>query len=295
MRLKIVLAALAGMGSAPAHAQLAPGYSGFAGVETRTGKEALDTLREVGSCLARNKQQESVALLRTSPGTRAELDAMDRMIGRPTMCLRSASSLRTPRFWIRGSIADALYRQTFAAPPAPSGASSRSSAPGKRRVAANLLAFSACYAAAEPENVHRLLVSTRIGSDEERGLMEEVLESFDQCRADPSRPIRLDATEVRLALADALWRLRTSRTSAAPQGAASETKCPGKPRLVFVGAKMMVPPAPPSSRKMSSRPGLTSTPCLRGTACTGRSSHASGNAPLQSNYRLVARKDSSWA
>lgn len=196
--------------STATHAQLANGYSGFSGApRDGTLDEFYWTLAEMGRCLAQNRKAESVALTASQAGSKAEASALKEMFGRPSMCVRGASTIAAPTHMIRGAIAEALYEKAKRPPPAALAAFTPLTLNKADRATARMDRamddFAACLATAQPQAVHGLLAGTKLGSKAEDAEIGRLSSAFNQCLVTDGA-VRFRASELRLSLAEALYR-----------------------------------------------------------------------------------------
>ncbi|HEX9954038.1 MAG TPA: hypothetical protein VGB48_02340 [Allosphingosinicella sp.] len=207
-----VMMALVVTASAPAQAQLAPGYSGQSGTRQATDEEYLWALGELGACLARTKTKQAEAFLASGRGTPAEDAAVKRLVGYNTACLSLLNEMGVERTLLRGTIAEAFYKK-LAPAPLPEAASSAAAAPG-RMSAASLKALgydrfmegvTACWAARRPALVHSLLTETKLGSQSESDAVAAMGSVVAECLP-ANLKLKFHPSELRLALAEAAYK-----------------------------------------------------------------------------------------
>jgi hypothetical protein len=110
-----VALALSGTGGL---AQLPSGYSGSSSLTVIEDGEAFRALNGYGSCFAAHNTADALALIATGPGSAEETALFNRRIGRASVvCLGGGTTMRMPRFLLRGAIAEGLYRRGVALPP----------------------------------------------------------------------------------------------------------------------------------------------------------------------------------
>lgn len=183
-----------------AGAQLAPGRSGISTVLYMGAEEAMKELAMFGRCYGRNQRKQALSLIVTSPGSREEAQTYRRLFGGESQpCLTPGTTLSAPLEYIRGAIAEGLFRSGEAVP-----AEYRLAAPGPGE-ARNLGDIARCYAAAHVAEAHAVL-ATRVGSRAEYEAVSGVMEGFEAC-IPPGGRIRADATVIRFRLAEAMYRL----------------------------------------------------------------------------------------
>ena len=200
--------ALASATFAPvAHAQVASGHSGSPGPRAGVPEEFWWALRQMGECFAKTKAEHAKELLATEPRSQAEANAASSLLGRYTVCLRHGNRIRLTTDVLRGAVAEALYKKEFSAAPPPvlgsavSGMSEVASAGGHRL----LTSFARCYASIQPESVHRLLTTTKLGGKQERAELSTMKPDFARCLP-PNSAFNFHPSDVRLAMAEALYR-----------------------------------------------------------------------------------------
>lgn len=215
-RALVAVATAASLGATAAQAQLANGYSGFSGApRDGTLDEFYWTLAEMGRCLAQSRRPESLTLVASAAGSKAEAAASKAMFGRPSMCVRGASVIGVPTHMIRGAIAEALYEK--AKRPLPRALTSVTAVTLNKadrtttKMDGVLDALAGCLAAAQPAAVHDLLAQTKLGSKAEDAAVTRMSGRFDQCLSTDGT-VRFRASELRLGLAEAMYR----RTWASP-------------------------------------------------------------------------------
>ena len=212
------LAALC-LGAAAAPAQLAPGYSGFSGIQYMGNEEAWWSLRQLGACLARTRPRASETLLATRAGTAEEAAASRALLGNNTSCLQPNSRMSVTRDLLRGVVAEGLYTRRYtAAPPALAEAPDdvpAIGADGKPIGIPILVSFARCFAAIRPGEIHSLLTTTRLGSRPEHEAIGAMAPDFGRCIPAGAR-VNFQAPIVRIVLAEALY--HRARAAAAQQG-----------------------------------------------------------------------------
>ncbi len=202
------LAAILASGS-PGFAQVAPTYSGTSTMQTYSGNSVMQDLSNVGSCLVRRKAAQSDAFVAAPMGSPAETAAYKALVGRGTSCLRDLSSMNVARTLMRGAIAEALYKTRF------SGRAPTALASSGTGASADLVSqFADCYARANPQQVHSLVMGTRITSKEERAAVARMATGFGPCLPSGVR-VEVQPTVFRLAFIEALY--RAAAANPAPQ------------------------------------------------------------------------------
>lgn len=203
----------------PVQAQLAPGQSGYssaprAGVEP----EYWNFLDQVGPCLANQKPDQAMALIDAPIDSAAESAAFDTLFNvgenRRNNCLGRLSGVHgAQRAHIRASVAEGLFQQLpdetierfIAQPP---------SAPD----AINTLHdFAYCFAVTHPVETRELLSLTDVASGGELEYVRQIAGDFAECLPQ-DREVKLNATSVRMSLAEAAFRAASGRPAATIEG-----------------------------------------------------------------------------
>lgn len=201
------LAVVAGMAGA-AHAQLGVGQSGSSTLEYMDRAAGMRELVTFGRCYARNSRNDSLALIATRPTSREEAEVYRRLFsGDSLMCLTAGMSMRAPLGYVRGAIAEGLFRAGQGVP-----ASHMLPAPTVAEVG-NLSDAARCYAAGHREQI-RALLPLAPGTREEFEAVRALIGGFLACMP-PGARIDGDATLIRYRLVEGLLRL-------APNAPASE-------------------------------------------------------------------------
>lgn len=184
---------------APVVAQLAPGYSGTSSAPER-GSEAeyWFMLRQLGDCVATTKTAQAEALLAAEIDSKAEGRAFTALFGgRSNSCMRNFVSATIIRSQVRGVLAEALFKRNLR-----NGRAIHLVEPAVSEVT-TIHQFARCYVYREPAAAMHLLMETRLKSDEEVSDVQTMSSGFAKCL--PNRTVSLDPTNVRLALAEALY------------------------------------------------------------------------------------------
>ncbi|WP_271077738.1 hypothetical protein [Aurantiacibacter sp. MUD61] len=203
----------------PAHAQLAPGYSGYSSAP-RQGVDAeyWRFLDQVGPCLANQKPDDSEAFIDTVIGSDAEEAAFDTLFNvgrnRRNNCMgRYSGVYGAQRAHIRASVAEGLFEDLseaniealIASPPV---------APDSIDT---LHDIASCYVANHPAEAREWLRQTDIATEGELQFIGERVDQLGACFP-MDREISLDATTIRMAVAEAAYRAATGRPVATIEG-----------------------------------------------------------------------------
>lgn len=208
----IGLAALIAGGGAgqDAAAQIAAGVSGSSTTTTMDDGEAWRTLRAFGHCYSSRNLAGALALIATEPGSRAEAETYRRLFRGDSQCLGGSTELAMPVAMVRGAIAEGLYRNRAALPANLALAAPVAGVPIRRFSEA-----ARCYAATHRDQVRSLVETTAPGSRQELAAMNDMASDFFRCLPEVARSRRLNPTQVRYLVAEALLRLPTSPSASA--------------------------------------------------------------------------------
>ena len=202
------LALAAGLAGA-AQAQLGTGRSGSSSLEFMDRAAAMRELITFGRCYARNSREDSLSLIATRPTSREEAEVYRRLFrGDTLMCLTAGTSLRMPLAYVRGAIAEGLFRVGRGVP-----ASHRLAAPTVAQVR-NLSDAARCYAAGHSVQV-RALLPIAPGTREEFDAVSALMGEFGACMPAGAR-LDGSATVVRYRMVEGL--LRLAPDAPAPSG-----------------------------------------------------------------------------
>ncbi|MDE1466621.1 hypothetical protein [Aurantiacibacter sp. D1-12] len=220
MTVRLLLTTLVVMlGAVPVQAQLAPGYSGYSSAP-RQGVDELywRFLDQVGPCLANQKPEDSEAFIDTAISSEAEEQAFDHLFNvgrnRRNNCLgRFSGVYGAQRAHLRASVAEGLFEKLsdetiealIASPPAAPVA------------IASLHDIASCYVANHAAEARELLRRTDIATEGELQFISERVEDFGACFP-ADRELSLDATTIRMAVAEAAYRAATGRPVATIEG-----------------------------------------------------------------------------
>ena len=202
-------------GGSVASAQLAPGYSGSSDAPRRaTEDEYWFFIRELGRCLAQSKRAESVAFLQTAINSPEESRAFGALVSRRgnNACMRNMVRATMVRAHVRGVVAENLY---MSLPVSASGGFVPQGLAGPREVR-SIHDFADCYVGGNYAAARSLLAETRLATQEETDRVRIMAPGFGPCLPQ-GRQIRIVPIDIRLALAEALYRASLSR-STPPEG-----------------------------------------------------------------------------
>ena len=185
-----------------ASGQLAPGVSGSSSAMTFDSEEAMRTLSVFGACYARLNTHQALELIGTEPASREEAETYRRLFRRDNQsCLGEFTEMRMPIAFVRGAIAEGLYKRGV---PLPSNLGQTAPAAGEVRT---LSEAARCYTATHRQQVQNLVEQTPPGSRREYDALSAMAGDFFQCVPETARRRRFEPTQVRFRLAEALWRL----------------------------------------------------------------------------------------
>ena len=199
----------------PAQAQLAPGVSGFSSAPTSASEaEYWTMIRRLGVCLADAKNKESVAFITAAPGSAEEDKAFTALFHRHSnRCMGNFVSASMLRSHVRGSVAEGLLNlmdedrvrnPAFSADHAPENVRS-------------IHEFAYCYVANNPVTAYQFLDQTQIGTKGEVAAIRQMAVDFGPCFPE-GVSIEINPINVRVAIAEAYYRLLTAMPPAQIQG-----------------------------------------------------------------------------
>lgn len=185
-----------------AQAQLSTGASGFSSAPTEASeKEYWWLVRELGRCLAQNKTDQSIDFLAASNGSSQEDRAFGKLFNRTrNMCMRNFVRASFVRAHVRGTVAEGLFNRNLSqhaddyVPVV--------SAPDK---IVSIHDFATCYVASNYVQARTFLSETRLATEGELEYVQRLAPSFKPCLP-VGREVELIAMDIRLALAEALYR-----------------------------------------------------------------------------------------
>lgn len=187
----------------PAAAQLAPGLGGSSTSAPVQMADVWQELAHYGRCVAGQRQQEAIDILRAETGSREESERLGRLLrDRGTNCSQDFD-LVLPAPLFRGAIAEGLYDRRIAMPPelAWTPIARGSPVPTFSHIAR-------CYLPGNEARVAQLVEKTRPGSRDEARAMAAIMPGFRACLPAARRNRSFNITQVRLRLAEALLRMR---------------------------------------------------------------------------------------
>jgi hypothetical protein len=213
IRLSALLSAVLLVCAVPATAQLSPSTSGFSTAPTAANdEEYFYMLRQLGPCLADGRRGRAIAFL-DAPIDSSEEDAAFAALFDDAInpCLRNFVSASLVRSWVRGVVAEGLFKDALRK--WPEGAVPATEEPGS---IASIHDFARCYVANDFAAARSLLEDTRLGDKSELARMRELAPTFGQCLPEGSN-VTLKPMNIRMALAEALYHAtRDPSTARAP-------------------------------------------------------------------------------
>ena len=214
MRMQIAMIA-AMLVATPAAAQINGSASGWSSAPVEASQEEYwNFMGRMGTCLAENKAEEAEAFVGSVIDSDAEGEAFDALFDRRfNQCMRNYVSAGVVRSRVRGVVAEGLFEllpdetieQFIAAPPA---------APA---TIGTLHDLARCYVVAHPADARQLLRETRVATRGELEFIQTIAPDLQPCMPQ-GREVRLQATSLRMAIAEAAWRAATGREAPTMQG-----------------------------------------------------------------------------
>lgn len=205
--------------ASPAQAQLAPTYSGYSGAPREgSNAEYWRFLDQVGPCLANQKRDQSEAFIDTVIGSDAEDEAFDVLFNRGrnrrNNCMgRYSHVFGAQRAHIRASVAEGLFERL----PEETVDALIASPPAAPQTIESLHDLASCYVANHPAEARALLRQTDIRTEGELEFVREIVDHLAPCFPQ-DRDLSLDATTIRMAVAEAAYRAATGRPVATIEG-----------------------------------------------------------------------------
>ena len=202
--LRLFLAAM-GMSlalAAPAQAQLSPSTSGYSSAPTEAGEaEAMRFMRRLGSCIAERKHDLGVAFLASEIGSPAEDAVVAELFkGNRNICMGNMISASMQRAYIRGSVAEWLYKSVTE----DRRLNAVAAGAHEPEVIVSMHDFADCFVARQPAVADGLVTQTLLGTEGETEYVRQMAQEFGPCL--PSgREVRIVPTQIRMAIAEALY------------------------------------------------------------------------------------------
>jgi|GEM_PF-5682756 len=196
----------AAFAAAPAGAQVAPGLSGSSTSAPVQMEEVWQELAHYGRCVAGQRTQEALDILRAETGSREESERLGRLLrDRKTSCSHDFD-LILPAPLFRGAIAEGLYDRRVPMPPELAWAPIPKGSP-----VPTFSHIARCYLPGNEARVAQLVEKTKPGSREEARAMAAIMPGFRACLPAAVRNRPFNITQVRLRLAEALLRMSPPR------------------------------------------------------------------------------------
>jgi hypothetical protein len=203
--LRSLLATLLGgaLLAVPAHAQLAPGRSGFSDAPTVAHEsEYWEMMGNLGECLARIKAEQARAFVESDIDSAAESEAFELLFNRTrNVCLGNFVRAGMLRSHVRGVVAEGLFKRM----PAETVANFTAAPPAAPAVVVSLHDFARCYVVSHPATARRLIEETRVATKGETEFVRGIASDFGPCLPQGTE-ITIRPTSVRMAIAEALYR-----------------------------------------------------------------------------------------
>jgi hypothetical protein len=183
---------------------MAPGRSGISTSAPLTNLKPYRELQSFGTCFARSRPKEALAIIATVPGSAEETKVLRRLVyGEREACMAGGTTMSMPNIFARGAIAEGLLRTGGV----PDTYRLASQSPAEVR---DLHGVARCYASSHRAETEKLLL-THPGSPEEAKAVGALWEDFRTCM--PKFKVRMNAPWIRYLLAEALLRLEPNTTS----------------------------------------------------------------------------------
>jgi hypothetical protein len=205
-RLQALALFAAAFAAGPAYAQVAPGLSGSSTSGPVQMQEVWQELAHYGRCIAGQRQQEALDVLRAETGSRAESERLGRLLRDRTTNCSQDFDLVLPAPLFRGAIAEGLYDRRAAMP-----ADLAWTPIAKGEPVPTFSHIARCYLPGNEARVAQLVEKTRPGSRDEERAMAAIMPGFRACLPAKSRNRSFNITQVRLRLAEALFRMGPAR------------------------------------------------------------------------------------
>lgn len=188
--------------AAPATAQLSGSASGTTSAPRQgTVDDYWYLMRQMGDCIAHRKTEQATAFLAAEPGSAEETRIFKGLFNRAyNGCMQRFVSVTFVRAHLRGSIAEALYRENV---------EDRDPAwrpqVAEPETVVSLHDFAQCYISTHYAKAQNLLDETRLATDEELRVMRTMAADFGPCLPQ-GREVTLKPIDIRLAIAEAMYR-----------------------------------------------------------------------------------------
>ena len=193
------LACCAALVAQPSLAQLSTGASGQSTAPRMAANEEYwRMLRAMGDCLANSKTEKAEAFLDAPIDSPEELRAFRSLFGDTrNRCMRNFVSATMVTSWVRGSVAEGLFRRNDRA-----GRQVPADYPAPETIA-SLHDFARCYVAGNPDSAKAFLRETKMATSGETERLREMAPGFASCL--PAVEVALDPTDIRMAIAEAMY------------------------------------------------------------------------------------------
>jgi len=184
-------------------AQIGSGHSGFSTEQTYTGRMAFDDLNAFGECFATKQTDDALKLVGTDAGSVDEARVYKALFSKEQFCLGDLSGLGVPWKFVRGAIAEGLYKRKVSLP-----ASFAANHSMTREKVQSVMDAAICYANAHPAEARALVETTRPGTKQEAAAVAAMEADFVACLpANIPQQVQIDTILLRYRIAEALWRL----------------------------------------------------------------------------------------
>jgi hypothetical protein len=165
-----------------------------------SGSEVWLEVGSFGTCYAASSKKNALELIATEPGSKEEAQTYAKLFRKPYQsCLGSVVELRAPHSFVRGAIAEGLFKKEIPLP-----LELKLTAPEPAAVR-NLSGAARCYVASHAERAREIIANTRPGTRGEHDAIVAIMPEFQKCVPEGAN---FDAavTLIRFRLAEALYR-----------------------------------------------------------------------------------------
>ena len=191
--------------ASPAAAQLSSSASGSSDAPVEAHESAYWSMMSgMGSCMADQKPDLARAFLATTIDSSEEGAAFKALFDkRYNLCLGNFVKAGMVRAHVRGIAAEGLFEDLDQA-----ALTQPATPPAAPAAIANMHDLARCFVIAHPDKARNLLAQTRLATKGEESFVGGLAADFSACLPD-NRAVKLNPTSVRLAVAEALYRVAT--------------------------------------------------------------------------------------
>lgn len=206
----VVAALLLAVVASPARAQLSSSASGFSSAPTNANQaQYWDMMSQLGNCLAQQKAPQARAFVNSVIGSEEEALAFKALFNRQfNVCLGDFVRASMVRAHVRGLVAEGLFENL------PAEASDRlvAAPPSPPATIETFHDFARCYAVTHPADARDLLEQTRVATKGEQEFVAAITAHLEPCLP-AGKEVKLRPTLVRMAVAEALYRVATGQAA----------------------------------------------------------------------------------